>query len=270
MQRLITQLFLTCGMLLLALTFTPLCCAQTKAAAAKPAAQAPAPRQLLSIQFLRIKPGMGAEWREFRKNETLLMLQKAGVKQQTLWNTAVFGEGGYLIVTPIESLAQYDSPAPAVRALGQEGAAAYGAKGARFIESAHSIAIETRPDLSLPPKPDDQAKFIIFTTTTVTQGYAAEYENFIKTQVLPAIKQAAPKGYLVGQLVYGGNLNQYVAATLLDSFADLAKYREALNKEIAATKLTGKGAGIVSRENALYRLVPDLSVMPAPQKAENK
>ncbi len=268
-HRSITHLLMAFSMLLLVITLTPLCLAQAKATE-KQAAQAPVQRQLISIQFLRIKPGMGAEWREFRKNETLPMLQKANVKQQTLWNTAIFGEGGFVIVTPIESLAQYDNPGPAVRALGQEGATAYGAKAARFVESAHSIAIETRPDLSLLPQQGDQAKLIVVATTTITQGYTAEYENFVKTQVLPVIKKAAPKGYLVSQVVYGGDLNQYVTATLLDTFADLQKYREALNKEIAAAKLTGKGVGVVSRENAIYRFVPELSIVPAPQKAENK
>ena len=97
----ITRLFLAFSVLLLTLTLTPLCFAQTKPAAkasAKSAAPAPAQRQLISIQFLRLKPGMGPEWREFRKNETLPMLEKAGVKQQTLWSTAVFREGSYLIL----------------------------------------------------------------------------------------------------------------------------------------------------------------------------
>ncbi len=269
----ITNLFLAFSVLLLTLTLTPLCFAQTKPAAkasAKAAAPAPATRQLVSLQFLRIKPGMAAEWREFRKNETLPMLEKAGVKQQTLWSTAVFGEGSFLIVTPIESLAQYDNPGPAVRALGQEGAAAYAAKAARFIESAHTIAIETRPDLSIAAKQGDQAKLAVVGRTTITPGYNAEYDNFVKTQVLPVIKKSGPKGYLVSQVVYGGNLNQYVTALLLDTFADLQKYREVFAKESAAAKLTGKGVGVVSRENAIYRFVPELSVMPPTQKAENK
>lgn len=265
--RLITKLHAALIAVPLAVSLTSFAFSQAKPAAA-PATQAPAQRQLLSFTFLRIKPEMGREWGEFRKSETLPMLQKAGVKQQVVLNSAIFGGGGYLIVTPIESLAQYDGPGPTTRALGQEGARAYGAKAARFVESAHSIAVETRPDLSIPPKPGELAKFAVVQTTTITQGYNVEYENFVKTQVLPLIKKAAPKGYLVSQVVYGGNLNQYFSAVLLDSFADLQKYREALNKEIAAAKLTGKGVGIVSRENAIYRLVPELSIMPAP--AENK
>ena len=261
----ITRLFLACSVLLLAFTLTPLLFAPAKAA--KPlAAQAPAQRQLISIQFLRLKPGMAPEWREFRKNETLPMLKKAGVKQQTLWSTAVFGDGTFLIVTPIESLAQYDGPSPAVRALGQEGATALAAKTARFIESSHTIAIETRPDLSLLPASSEPAKLIVVATSTLTQGHAADYESFVKTQVLPVVKKATPKGYLVSQVVYGGNVNQFITATLLDSFADLHRYREVFNKESTAARLTGKGVGIMNRENTVYRYVADLSLMPAPAK----
>ena len=261
----ITSLFLAFSVPLLALTVTPLCFAQAKAAE-KRAAQAPAQRQLISIQFLRVKPGMGPEWREFRKNETLPMLRKAGVKQSTIFSTAIFGDVSFLIVTPIESLAQYDNPGPAVRALGQEGAAAYNAKAARFVESSRTIAIETRPDLSLMPTSSDPAKLIVVGTTTLTQGYSAEYETFVKTQVLPVVKKAAPKGYLMSQVVYGGNLNQTISATLLDSFADLQRYREGFNKEATAARLTGRGVGVVNRENAIYRYVPELSLMPAPEK----
>jgi len=130
----ITKPYAALSALLLAVSLTTFAFAQTKAAAksqaklAAPAPQAPAQRQLISLTFLRIKPGMGPEWQEFRKSETLPALRKAEVKEQSVWNTAIFGEGGYVIVTPIGSLTQYDNPSPTVRALGQEGARAYGAR----------------------------------------------------------------------------------------------------------------------------------------------
>ncbi len=267
-HRSITKLLLAFSALLLALTLNPFAFGQTKAPA-KPAEQAPAQRQFISIQILHIKPGMGAEWREFRKNVTLPMLQKAGTKEQRLWSSAIFGEGNtYLIITPIESLAAYDNPSPAVRALGQEGAAAYQAKAARFIESSHTIAIETRPDLSI--QPGDQPKFMALTENIIENGYNTEYENFVKTKVLPMMKKAGYKGYRVSRVIYGGNLNLYRSAALFDSWEELGKYREALSKEIAATKFSSKGVGIVSRENAVFRFVPELSIVPAPVKVANK
>jgi hypothetical protein len=263
-------LYLSLAVLLVALMLAPCGFAQGQANNKQSASSAPT-RRLINIQFLRIKRELAAEWREFRKNETLPMAQKAGVRNQEVWNTALFGEGGLVIVTPIESLAQYDNPGPVVRALGQEGAAAYNAKAARFIESSRYVAIETRPDLSSPPAADYQPKLAVVTTTTIAAGRAEEYENFIKTAVLPTIKKAAPKGYLVSQVVYGGNLSQYISVVQLDSFADLQRYREIFNKEAAAARLAARSAGIViSRENAIYRFVPELSLMPPAQKAEHR
>ena len=58
---------------------------------------------------------------------------------------------------------------------------------------------------------------------------------------------------------------------LLDNFADLQRWREAFAKEAVTAKLAAKSVGIVtSRENAIYRYIPELSIMPAPQKTENK
>lgn len=276
MQRQLTttKLFLALSALLLAVSLTPLAFAQTNAPAKatdKPAAQAPAQRQLLRLSFLRIKSGIDNEWREFRKSETLPALRKAGVKGQEVWVNTVFGEGGYVTVTPVESLAEFDNPNPFRRALGEEGARAYGQKVARFVESVRYEAIETRPDLSIEPKSGWAPKLAVVTTTTIAPGRDDDYENFVKTAVLPAIKKAEPKAYLVSRVAYGGNLNQYVSVVLLDSFADLQRWREAFAKEAVAAKLASKSAGIVTaRENAIYRYVPDLSITPAAQKAENK
>lgn len=263
------QLFALGGALLLAAFFTPLAFGQSKAptkAKAVTAATAPVPRTLLRITFLRIKSGMNAEWQEFRKSESMPMYRKAGTKEQTVSAMTQFGETGYLIASPIESLAQYDGPGSAARALGQEGAAAYGAKNTRFIESTHALVLETRPELSMPPAANYQAKLFVVTTITVAPGHTDDYESYVKTALLPVIKQAAPKGYLLGRVAYGGATNQYMSALFMDSWADLQRYREAVAKGFAAAKLAGKTAGIVlGQENAIYRLIPELSIVAAMQ-----
>ena len=263
------QLFALGGALLLAVLFTPLAFVQTKAPAkakAATAAPAAAPRPLLRINYLRIKSGMNTEWQEFRKSESMPMYRKAGVKEQTVSAMSQFGETGYLIASPLESLAQYDGPGSAVRALGQEGAAAYGAKNTRFIESTHATLLELRPELSMPPAQNYQTKLFVVTTTTVAPGRTEEYENYVKTALLPVIKQAAPKGYLLGRVAYGGATNQYMSALFVESWADLQRYREARDKAGMAAKLAGKTAGIVlNTENAVYRFVPELSILPTMQ-----
>lgn len=269
MTKQLSKLTLAFSTLLLALSLTPLAFGQTKAPAkakAQTAAPASIPRQLLNIRFLRIKSGMGAEWREFRQKEALPLLRKGGVKEQTVSVMSQFGETGYLVVTPIENLAQYDGPSASVRVLGQEGATAFGAKNTSFTDSTHAIALETRPELSMPPAAGYQSKLFVVATTTVAPGRTDDYENYVKTSLLPVIKQAAPKGFLLGRVAYGGQTNQYMSALFVDSWADLQRYREAIRKAATAAKLGGKTAGIVlGTENAIYRFVPELSIVPAGQ-----
>jgi hypothetical protein len=266
-HRFLSPLSLALSAWLLAVTLTPFCLAQAKTAET-PAAQPP--RQLLSVQFLRIKPGMGAAWREFRQKESLPMLQKAGTKQQTVYQSSMFGDGGYMLITPIENLAQFDGQAPPLRALGEEGARAYRAKSQSFIESSHTIVIETRPELNIPTKPGEQPKLLVLYLNTIEQGFNTDFENFVKTKVLPLVKRAGPRGFRVSRVVFGGNTNIYREAVLFDSYEELAKYRAALSKEMTTAKFASKGVGIVSRENAIYRFVPELSIVPAPATTASK
>jgi hypothetical protein len=264
------QLLAFSGALLLAAALIPFGFAQTKMTEQN-VAPAPPPRQLLRVQYVRLKPGRDAAWREFFQQETLPMLRKAGVKQLSVYQPTQFGgDDRYMIIRAIENLAEYDGQTAARRVLGETGAEAYAAKRANFVESSHTVIIETRPELNIPVKPGSHPKLLVLTLNTVQEGFTAEYENFIKTKVLPLGKQTGHRGYRVSRNVYGGNLNVYRAATLFDSFEELAKYRAAMRKAQTAAKFSSKEAGVVSRENAIYRFLPELSLVPAPAATANQ
>lgn len=242
---------------------------------AQPMAQAPAPPQMLSINVVRVKPELLTEYQDFVKSEVIPALQKGGVKERHAWTTANFGESyEYVYATPITNFAQYDSPGPLVKALGQDGARALGAKSRRFHVSSHTYAVRLRPDLSYQGKMDGPPKFALVTSVQVTPGRNAEYESFIKNDFLPVMKKAEVAGYLVHQTVYGGNIDGYVTLVLYNNFADLDTGHptvRVLGQEGAA-KLTQKIAGVVTHvERSLARYVPDMSFpAPAAVKAENK
>ena len=80
-------------------------------------AQNPTPtpplRQSSQLTTVQVKPEMGRDWREYPQNDANPAAIKAGVKQRDVWTTATFGEAGeFVIVTPIENLAQFDGPTP--------------------------------------------------------------------------------------------------------------------------------------------------------------
>ncbi|HXG68214.1 MAG TPA: hypothetical protein VNO70_24165 [Blastocatellia bacterium] len=238
-------------------------------------AQAPAQSQWLSINVVRVKPELLTEYQDFVKNEAIPTLQKGGVKERHAYTTAIFGESfEYVFVTPIENFARYDSPGPIVKALGEEGARAYGAKARRFIVSSHTYAVRLLNDLSYMGKMDGPPKLALVTSVQVAPERSTEFESFIKNDVLPVMKKAEVAGYLVHQTVYGGNINEYVTLVLYNNFADLDKghpFARVLGQE-GARKFTQKMAGVVAHvERSLARYVPELSFpAPAAVKAENK
>ena len=244
----------------------------TTPAAASPATteQAAAARQRFWVTETHVKPEMATQFREFFQKETLPAQQKAGVKQQSVWTTATFGEAfEYVTIRPIEGLQQFDEPSPMTKALGEEGARQWAAKRATMIVSTRSYIMQARPEMSLAPSSDYIPKLAFVTRASIAPGRSLEHESYIKTDVLPILKKANSKGQLVNKVAQGGDTEMYITATLLDSFADYDKWAAALQKEGYAN-VVAKRAGIMAhRESVVYRYVPELS-LPAQTVAEKK
>lgn len=243
---------------------------QSAATSSSTASTATTPPQMFSVSVIRVKPELVTEWEAFLKTESLPAYQKGGVKQRETWVTATFGENfEYVFVTPIADLAQYDSPSPLIKALGEDGARAYRAKAARFIVSFHTFAIQRRLELSLDPKPNEPLKLAVVTSVNVAPGRAPEFDSLLKNDLLPVIKKAELKGYLVSQVMLGGDAYEYLSLAMYDSFAEIGKgspYVKVLGQD-GANKLLQKGTGIVTHaERKVYRYVPELS-LPQPPKA---
>ena len=233
--------------------------AQKAAQTTKEAAVAP---QLLAVNVVHVKPELALEWEEFQKKETIPTLQKAGVRERDAWRTAIGEAYEVAFVTPMANLAVRDEPNPMVKALGEEGARAYAAKNRRFIASSRSFVIRTRPDLSYAPTSSEPPKLAVLSSLSIAPGRVTDYENHVKTDVLPIQKRAQSLGYLVSQTIFGGDGSEFVTLTLVNSFADLDKGPAAVRVLGAegAAKLSAKSAGIISRtERIIIRYDPELS-----------
>ncbi|MCI0392803.1 MAG: hypothetical protein MOB07_29075 [Acidobacteria bacterium] len=262
-----SHFFLAVSALLLAATLAPSSFAQNQ-----PAAQTPAAQQSYWVTETHVKLEMVNEYREFLKSETLPAFKKAGGKVWATWTTAVFGEGGvFWTIRPIDSLKQFDEPNFIVKALGEAGAQAWIAKRGRMIISSRSFMITARPDLGIARKTNEAPKIGVGARNSITPGRTAEYEKGLKENLLPVIGKTNVKGFLVSKVGLGGDPNEYLALALFDSFADLEKFRAVFEKAAAEAKLGPPPAGILTHtEWAVFRYVPELSLAPVVQKAENK
>jgi hypothetical protein len=238
----------------------------TSVPAAEQASDKPPAFQWLQLTVVGVQPGMTAEWRKIQQEEVLPTLKKAGTLGREVWTTGVFGVGGeFVIVTPIQNLAQFDGQSPMLKALGPEAAAALGSRVAKLETGRRTYALRPRPDLSYIPDQNRPPKLAIVSVVDIAAGRNADFESLIKTDAVPAMKKAQAKGYYVSQVVYGGNTQEYITLVAYDTFEEISKghpFEIALG-QAGVAKMMQKTVGLVTRvDRYISRFVPELSFMP--------
>ena len=247
--------------------------APKKATARKPKPMADAPKpEWSSISVVHVKPDMVTEWQDLQKNVVNPALKKAGLKERSVFETAVFGESyEYVVITPIASFAQYDEPMSLLRkTLGENAYRDYQATSRRCVVSVHTYGELMRPDLSYAGKMASMTgppKLVVVNSISVTPGRATAFESFVKADVVPVMKKADVLGYFVSQSMFGGDAYGYTSVVFLDSFAEIGKgspFVRALGQAGAARFLL-KAAGLIAhQERVIARYNTDLSISPAP------
>jgi hypothetical protein len=241
---------------------------EAQGAQARPAAQsAPAAqpaRAWYSVNIVTVKRDSVPQWAEFQKTQTIPMQQKGGVKQRDTWQSgAPFGDGNtYAIVTPIDKFEDYDKPPLAARMLQGDALRAYQQKTAALTASNHMFAIQDRAELSMIPASSAKIKGGILTDITVLPGHEAQYEAYIKNEVLPTLKKGNVAGYLVSRTVFGGNAGEYHTLQLFESYGEIDKgpVPTRVLGQAAAQAMTAKVIPHISAVNrTIVRYVPELS-----------
>jgi hypothetical protein len=239
---------------------------------AKPAqnAQAPAaPRLWYSVNVVTVKRETAAEWREFQKSQSIPLQQRGGMKMRDTWASgAPFGDGStFVLVTEIEKFADYDQPPLPQRLLTGEALRTYQGTNQRLVMSNHMYAVQSRPELSIPPAAGATIMGAILTETTVVNGHADQYEAYLKNDLVPVLKKGNVLGYDVGRTVFGGNANEYHTLQYFDSYAEIDKGPvpvRVLGPAGAQTLLAKGTSHIASVNRTVLRYVPELSFRPRP------
>ena len=235
------------------------------------AQEAPKP-QLSRVAVTQVKPEMWEQFLEFYKNETLPALKKAGVKQSTVMQSSgPIGKGYELrVVQPIDNLAQFDEGSAIAKVLGPEKLKAYNARRRAMITGQSAYIIRALPDLGI--QPNGMSKMLVRREVSVASGRRADYESYQK-DLLPLLKKVGFKGHRVSRLMLGGDLTAYFTVDSYDSFAEYEKVTEALSKDEGYRQLlaSGRTTGVITHtEISVFSTMPELSIVPAPEKAASK
>jgi len=209
-----------------------------------------------------VRPDMLTEWVDLQKNEVVLALKKAGVKSRTVYSSGLFGNAyEYVILTPMEHFADFDAGNPLTKALGQATSARLGEKLRKCTVSAKSFQSTLLDSLSNPAPNNEPPQIIVTVRVRVIPGKMQDFENVIKTDVLPVYKKAKVT-YTVRRRGLGTNTNDVTLSTGYAKFADMDGGNplvRALGQEGAA-KVLAKLTGVANLiDTAVRTRVADLS-----------
>jgi hypothetical protein len=224
------------------------------------AAQSAAPTTA-RVTVTQVKPDMLNEWLDLEKNEVVPAMKKGGQKTRTVYATRIFGNSyEYVAITPFEKYADFDGQSPMIKALGADGAARLNAKMRKCIVSTTSYGITRATDLSNVLE-EAMPNMIVTARYRIATGKMAEFENLVKSDVLPVYKKGKT-GLIVNRRGAGANPNDVTFSTVYNKFADMDGgpfLTKQLGRE-GADKLNAKFAGIRNLIDVYVRVrVPDLS-----------
>jgi hypothetical protein len=216
----------------------------------------------LLVTHVRVPPAKVGAWLELQRNDVVPALKKAGIKGYTTYQTVVGETSEFVIVRPF-AFTELDGTDPLERALGAAGAAALRAKLVDCTASMHRSIENRHDDLYLNP---GAAAVLFVSRYRAMPGRARDYMSFVRTEMLPVMKQAQENGTSAGlsvtTSVQGGEPGIITLNMHYENFAPLdgpPPVAKTLGPQGTAAFLA-KGAGLISQlDQSILRRVPDLS-----------
>jgi hypothetical protein len=214
------------------------------------------------VTFTHIRPDMASEWVDLQKNEVVPALKKAGQKGRTVYSSGLFGNSyEYVTITPMDNFAEFDAGNPLTKALGAAPSARLGEKLRKCTLSANSFQSTRMADLSNADPSNPWPKILVSTRVRVAPGKMPDFENLMKTDILPAYKKVKVV-LTVNRRGLGANSNDVTISAGYSKYADLDAPNpvvKALGPDGAA-KLLGKFTGVATLvEQVVRSRVDDLS-----------
>lgn len=203
------------------------------------------------------------EWLDLQKNQLIPAQKKGGVTTRTTLQTVLGNAFEYATIIPYPSYGILDGQSALQKALGTEAAAQLTAKIRRCILTQSTYLLNRRDDLGIPQGTATAARTAV---VRPLPGKQAEYLDYIKNDVLPAMKKAKAAGKIAGYTVsirgVGAAAGELTTTTYYNKFADLDAGNPAIAVagEPAATAMTAKAATLATNVQVMVRRrVADLS-----------
>jgi hypothetical protein len=183
-RKLVAASALLCAMLLV-----------TNAASAQPAGSAATGTTRLLVTEYHVRSDRVEEWLAIQRSEIVPTLRKAGVEHYTVYETVIGDASEFFTVRLLPSFAEFDGLDPLEQVLGVEGARYLEGKLHSLADSIHRRIEHRQNDLLVDP---GDARGLVSTVYKPLPGRGEDALRFIRSEVLPAVRQAKQNGELAG------------------------------------------------------------------------
>jgi hypothetical protein len=224
-----------------------------------PVAGPPSQANILRLDFYRVKPKHVAEFETAGKEYAALLREAAAPHGFSVWRSES-GEREYLRV---DSYSNYtELGANPIRKETSSDQTRLVAEIDSRIENTRRLIVRVISGASLPFDRDLPA-IITITWMRSRLGKGGEFQTLAKSDLLPLMKKAGMKLFLVAQTVFGGPSSDYAIFTTLASWAvlDGPGPLMSMGDEAYQRYCTKRNALMVSREENVYRFCEDLSYL---------
>ncbi len=219
----------------------------------------------MQVDVVNIVPNRLEDYVELQLEEVNPALQQAGVPWRSVWRVAEFGNSYEVqLVTPMSSLAQYDTGGPLARVLPPDRRLRLVDRLRRLTVSRRRYAMRYRPEMSVEADDVGGLSLARVTTLQVAPGRTAQWEDFLLSS-LPKFSDANLV-FGVYERVFGPGPASWLIVENYSSFAQLEQpslVARAFGEEAGAT--TARLAGVLSSiERTVLRYDAELSYSAIP------
>lgn len=219
----------------------------------------------MQVDIVNVVPNRLDDYVELQLEEVNPALQRAGVPWRSVWRVAEFGNSYELqLVTPMSSLAQYDTGGALARVLEPDRRLRLVDRLRRMTVSRKRYAIRYRPDVSVEADEVGGLSLARVTTVEIAPGRGADWERFM----LSALPNFSGANLVFGvyERVFGPGAASWLIVENYSSFAQLEQPSllvRAFGEEADAA--SARVAGVVtSIERTVLRYDAELSYSAIP------
>jgi hypothetical protein len=224
------------------------------------------------VTSTQIKPEFRQEY-EAAQKELAAAYKKAGMPSRVVVQTILGDYAEYISIAPITKLADLDGPTPAARALGEAASQKLIKRLGGYVVAVHRSTNLALPEISINTPMENPGEYAEVMIMRLFPGKAADFTAFMKNDFLPAMKKADVANFWVSRPIFGGDLLERIAVRPIHKMAELdggPLIPKTLGQEGAHRLAEKRNAIVQSTSYIVVRVRPDLSLMPAPVKAQAK